>query len=55
MIYSMIISGIINTIINYFSLSEKSIINFKNKKRCKKNTNKIKEEFIKCLTTKIVI
>ena len=54
-IYSMIISGIINTIINYFSLTEKSIINFKNEKKDKKITNKNKEEFIKCLTNKIVI
>ena len=54
-LYSTIISSVINIIITYFSLTEKSIIDFKNNKNNKKDINIKREEFIKCLKIKIIV
>ena len=54
-LYSTIISSVINIIINYLSLTEKSVIDFKNDIKDKKDIVKKKEEFIKCIKIKIIV
>ena len=54
-LYSTIISSIINIIINYLSLTEKSIIDFKNDINDKKDIAKKKDKFIKCIKIKIIV
>ena len=53
-IYSTLISSFIITIINYLSLSEKNIIEFKNLKMYKESSNKV-DELKKCLIKKFII
>ena len=53
-IYSAIIISVINTIVKYLSLTEKSIIIFKNEKSNKGLDLKMKE-LIKCIKNKIII
>ena len=50
-LYSIIISGVLNNIIRYFSLSEKNVLNIKNMEKTRKEE---KEEY-KCITIKFII
>ena len=52
--YSSIISFTVNTIIRYFSLSEKKIIELKNSRKDKNYKNKEKK-FINCLNIKFIL
>ena len=53
-IYSSIISGIINTIIKQFALSQKTLIEFKQRKK-KKNLDKKVKKFLKKLKIKFIL
>ena len=50
-LYSLIISGILNTIIRYFSLSEKNVLKIKNME----NTRKEEKKEYKCISIKFII
>ena len=54
-LYSTIISSVINLVINVLSLTEKSIIDYKRNLKNKIDINERKVEFIKCLKIKIIL
>ena len=54
-LYSTIITSVINSIINYFSLTEKEFLEFKNGKNENENFDKKQFKLLKCLNIKFII